>query len=202
MSNTGTIVQIIGPVVDAEFNAKEGALPKIYDALEIDYTLDGKSSKRDPRGPAAPRRELGARHRHVLHRGTQAGHGRPRHWRPDLRARGRGGARPHLQRHSATPIDERGPVKADKTLSDPPQRPAAHRAGHQGAGPRDGHQGHRPDLSLHQGRQGGRLRRCRRRQDRRHHGAHQQHRQGPRRLLASSRVSASVPARATISTAK
>jgi F-type H+-transporting ATPase subunit beta len=45
MSNTGTIVQIIGPVIDAEFNTKEGALPKIYDALEIDYTLDGQPAK-------------------------------------------------------------------------------------------------------------------------------------------------------------
>ena len=44
MSNTGTIVQIIGPVIDAEFNTKEGSLPKIYDALEIDYTVDGKPS--------------------------------------------------------------------------------------------------------------------------------------------------------------
>lgn len=45
MSNTGTIVQIIGPVIDAEFDTKQGALPKIYDALEIDYTLEGKPVK-------------------------------------------------------------------------------------------------------------------------------------------------------------
>jgi len=45
MSNTGTIVQIIGPVIDAEFNTKEGKLPKIYDAIEVDYTVDGKPSK-------------------------------------------------------------------------------------------------------------------------------------------------------------
>jgi F-type H+-transporting ATPase subunit beta len=45
MSNTGTIVQIIGPVIDAEFNTKEGSLPKIYDAIEVDYTIDGKPSK-------------------------------------------------------------------------------------------------------------------------------------------------------------
>jgi F0F1-type ATP synthase beta subunit len=37
MSKTGTIVQIIGPVIDAEFNIKEGELPKIYEALEVDY---------------------------------------------------------------------------------------------------------------------------------------------------------------------
>ena len=45
MSNTGTIVQIIGPVIDAHFDTKQGALPKIYDALEIDYTLEGKPQK-------------------------------------------------------------------------------------------------------------------------------------------------------------
>ncbi len=45
MSNTGTIVQIIGPVIDAEFNIKEGTLPKIYEALEVDFTVDGKPAK-------------------------------------------------------------------------------------------------------------------------------------------------------------
>ena len=37
MSNTGKIVQIIGPVVDVEFNPKEGEFPKIFDALEITF---------------------------------------------------------------------------------------------------------------------------------------------------------------------
>ena len=45
MSTTGTIVQIIGPVIDAEFTIKDGALPKIYEALEVDYTIDGKPVK-------------------------------------------------------------------------------------------------------------------------------------------------------------
>ncbi len=45
MSKTGTIVQIIGPVIDAEFNIKEGELPKIYEALEVDFSVDGKASK-------------------------------------------------------------------------------------------------------------------------------------------------------------
>jgi F-type H+-transporting ATPase subunit beta len=38
----GKIVQIIGPVVDVDFGAVEN-LPKIFDALEIDYSLDGVS---------------------------------------------------------------------------------------------------------------------------------------------------------------
>jgi F-type H+-transporting ATPase subunit beta len=45
MSTTGTIVQIIGPVIDAEFNIQEAALPKIYEALEVDYIRDGKPAK-------------------------------------------------------------------------------------------------------------------------------------------------------------
>ena len=34
--NTGTIVQVVGPVVDVEF---PGALPAIYNALTVDYTV-------------------------------------------------------------------------------------------------------------------------------------------------------------------
>jgi F-type H+/Na+-transporting ATPase subunit beta len=40
--NEGKIVQIIGPVVDVQFGAVE-QMPKIYDALEIDYSVNGAS---------------------------------------------------------------------------------------------------------------------------------------------------------------
>jgi F-type H+/Na+-transporting ATPase subunit beta len=41
----GTIVQIIGPVVDADFSATDG-LPGIYHALEVEFELgDGKPKK-------------------------------------------------------------------------------------------------------------------------------------------------------------
>jgi len=40
MSIKGKIVQVIGPVVDVEFDAKK--IPAIYEALEIEYTLEGK----------------------------------------------------------------------------------------------------------------------------------------------------------------
>jgi F-type H+-transporting ATPase subunit beta len=40
--NEGKIVQIIGPVVDVQFGAVE-EMPKIYDALEIDYSVNGAS---------------------------------------------------------------------------------------------------------------------------------------------------------------
>ena len=38
--NLGTIVQVIGPVVDVEF--APGQLPKIYEALEINYEVNGQ----------------------------------------------------------------------------------------------------------------------------------------------------------------
>ena len=42
MSNKGTIVQVIGPVVDVEFpDAK--SLPNLYDALSVEYEVDGKT---------------------------------------------------------------------------------------------------------------------------------------------------------------
>ncbi len=40
--NKGKIVQVIGPVVDVEFT---GQLPAIYNALTVDYTLQGVASK-------------------------------------------------------------------------------------------------------------------------------------------------------------
>ncbi|MBN8710817.1 MAG: F0F1 ATP synthase subunit beta [Verrucomicrobia bacterium] len=45
MSNTGKIVQVIGPVVDVEFNPEAGALPKIYDALEVEFESSGEKVK-------------------------------------------------------------------------------------------------------------------------------------------------------------
>jgi F-type H+-transporting ATPase subunit beta len=42
--NQGTIVQVIGPVVDADFSGAP-ELPKIFDALEVEYKLDGHAHK-------------------------------------------------------------------------------------------------------------------------------------------------------------
>jgi F-type H+-transporting ATPase subunit beta len=44
MSNIGTIVQVIGPVVDVDFSAA-GKLPEIYNALEINYDVLGKPTR-------------------------------------------------------------------------------------------------------------------------------------------------------------
>ena len=40
----GNIVQVIGPVVDVEFEGTK-ELPRIYDALEIDYEVNGNPTK-------------------------------------------------------------------------------------------------------------------------------------------------------------
>jgi F-type H+-transporting ATPase subunit beta len=43
MSNTGTIVQVIGPVVDVDFSATK--LPHIYEALEINFDVNGQTTR-------------------------------------------------------------------------------------------------------------------------------------------------------------
>jgi F-type H+/Na+-transporting ATPase subunit beta len=45
MIHKGKIVQVIGPVVDVEFNPADGALPKIYDALEIEFEANAEQTK-------------------------------------------------------------------------------------------------------------------------------------------------------------
>ncbi len=42
--NTGTIVQVIGPVVDVDFSSSS-EIPKIYDALEIDFEVSGVAQR-------------------------------------------------------------------------------------------------------------------------------------------------------------
>ena len=42
--NTGTIVQVIGPIVDVDFSAT-GKLPSIYDALEVEFAVGGNNHR-------------------------------------------------------------------------------------------------------------------------------------------------------------
>jgi F-type H+/Na+-transporting ATPase subunit beta len=44
MANIGKIVQVIGPVVDVDFSAS-GKLPEIYNALEIHFSVGGKTNR-------------------------------------------------------------------------------------------------------------------------------------------------------------
>jgi F-type H+-transporting ATPase subunit beta len=43
IANVGKIVQVIGPVVDVEFS--DGQLPELYNALTVDYEVNGKPAK-------------------------------------------------------------------------------------------------------------------------------------------------------------
>ena len=86
------------------------------------------------------------------------------------------------------PIDELGPIDSKaKTRADPQAGAGVRRAVDRIRGADHGHQGRRPAGALCQGRQDRPVRRRRRRQDRDHHGADQQHRQGPRRLFGLRR---------------
>ena len=55
MNNTGTLVQIIGAVVDADFSRSE-TLPALLNALEVDYEINGcwKSSSTSATAGCAP----------------------------------------------------------------------------------------------------------------------------------------------------
>ena len=41
-NSLGTVVQVIGPVLDIDFSASDD-LPKIYDALQMEYELEGEA---------------------------------------------------------------------------------------------------------------------------------------------------------------
>ena len=181
--NIGKIVQVVGPVVDVEF---PDALPPIYNALTVDYTVEKQPVHADARSAAAPRRQLGAHHLDVRHRRAQARLHGHRHRRADLDAGRRRRHGPRVRRHRQ-PGGRARPGHGREVLPDSSAAAAARRSVDVAAGAHDRHQGHRSDLPVPEGRQGRRVRRRRRRQDRRHHGADQQHRQAPRRRLGVRR---------------
>ena len=182
----GRIVQVIGPVVDVEF--PPGALPEIYTALRVTQPRHRRARGQPrARGRAAPRRE----HRALRSR-----------WTPPTascaarrsRTPATGSAIPvgpetlgRIMNVIGEPVDERGPINAERTLPDPPPGAGVRRPVDRRRGARDRHQGRRPDRALSEGRQDRPVRRRRRRQDRRDHGADQQHRQAARGLLGVRR---------------
>ena len=60
--NVGRVIQVIGPVLDVEFEPEH--LPEIYNALTIEDDSGGFPRAADRRGAAAHRAEPGARRRH------------------------------------------------------------------------------------------------------------------------------------------
>lgn len=120
MSNLGTIVQIIGPVVDADFTGAE-SLPAIYNALEVTYDLNGESTKlvlevQQHLGDGWVR-AVAMSTTEGLKRGLKvADTGRP------IAVPVGEGVLGRIFNVTGTPVDERGPVNATKTY--PIHRPA------------------------------------------------------------------------------
>ena len=98
-SSTGHITQVIGAVVDVQF---DGHLPEILNALETENQRQAPGA----RGRPASRRVDRAHHRDGLHRGPGARPGGHRHRRADRGAGRRRHARPHHERHRRA--DRRG----------------------------------------------------------------------------------------------
>ena len=96
--NTGNIVQVIGPVVDVDF-ADVGKLPGIYNALEIEFEVNGNPTKLT----LEVQQHLGESWvRSIAMSGTEGlKRGMPvtDTGGPIYRSGGRGDAGPHLQRH-------------------------------------------------------------------------------------------------------
>ena len=150
---TGTVVRIVGPVVDVKF---DGQVPGIYTALTVKASDDAEETilEVESQLPHGVVRTVAMSSTDGLRRGlTVKDTGRPM-------------------------IPRRRPV-----LPHTPPRARVRRAHHPDRDLRDRHQGHRPSRALRPRRQDRPLRRRRRRQDGPHPGAHQQPRPGARRHL-------------------
>ena len=184
----GKIVQVIGPVVDVEF--EPGKLPAIYNALEVPGAGSTDVFAYSAKLVLEVAQHLGeSRVRTVAMAATDGlTRGMPVNdtGSPISIPVGNGDARPHHQHHRRSRGQD-GPAQEHQDLPDPPAGARVRRAVHQGRDVRDRHQGRRPARAVHQGRQDRPLRRRRRRQDRAHHGADQQHRQAARRHLGLRR---------------
>ena len=178
---TGRVIQITGPVVDIEFPA--GQLPAIYNAVEIQR--EGQDSL-----VCEVQQHLGNNWVRSVAMTTTDGLARGVAVRDT-------GAPITVPVGEATlgrvfdvlgrPIDDKGPVDAEVTPADPPQRARLRRAVDRGRGLRDRPQDHRPHLPVQEGRQDRHLRWRRRRQDGHHPGADPERRPGARRLFGVRR---------------
>jgi F-type H+-transporting ATPase subunit beta len=142
--NQGTIVQCIGAVVDVEFARTE--MPKIYDALKMDeigLTLEVQQQLGD-----GVVRTIALGSSDGLRRGmTVVNTGNPITVPVGGKTLGR------IMDVLGRPIDERGPVDAEKAHVDPQQRADVRGAVAVDRAPRTGIKGHRPYLPVREGRQ-------------------------------------------------
>ena len=180
--NIGRVVQVIGPVLDVEFEPEH--LPEIYNALIIEDATGTGARPPHRRGAAAHRPQPGARGRHVLDRRRRARHGGRSTPAAAISVPVGEAALGRILNVLGEPVDNGAPIPPRRAaLADPSQDAQVRGPRAQDRDLRDGHQGRRPDRAVREGRQDRPVRRRRRRQDRRHHGAHQQRRQGARRQV-------------------
>ena len=175
---TGRITQVIGAVVDVQF---DGHLPKILNALETDnhgnrlvLEVAQHLGENSVRTIAMDTSEGLTRGQKVTDTGS------PISVPVGDETLGR------IINVIGEPVDEAGPLTTSAPRH-PSAGPLLRGAGDRGADFGDRHQGRRSARTLRQGRQDRPVRRRRRRQDRADHGAHQQRRQGARRLFGVRR---------------
>ena len=181
----GRIVQVIGPVVDVEFEA--GHLPEIYNALRIEGERGRREDRRHRGGGTASRREPRAGGRDEADRRHAARHERGRPRRADLRSGRSGDARPGAERARRAGGLSRSAGAGEGAVADSPSAAHSREPVDRAQDVRDRHQGHRSARAVPAGRKDRPVRRRRRRQDRRHHGAHPQHRPQARRRVGVRR---------------
>ena len=185
ITSKGRLTQVIGAVVDVEF---DGDLPAILNALETTNT-DAKTGEKI-RLVFEVAQHLGENAVRAIAMDTTEGlvrgqdvidTGGPIRVPVGPATLGR------IMNVIGEPIDEAGPICHDHMASHPSRSAELLRTGGLRRNPGHRHQGHRPALPLHQGRQDRPVRRRRRRQDRDHAGTDQQHRQGLWRLFGAGR---------------
>ena len=182
----GKVVQVSGPAVDCEF--AEGQIPPIHTAIRI--TSEGFNVP-DPidiiceveqhigEGRV---RTIALQPTEGLVRGMKAQSlGTPVMVPVGKETLGR------VLNVIGQPVDKMGPVNAEAILSHSPPRAELRGSVHVARNVRDRDQSHRPARALFARRQDRTVRRRGRRQDRRHHGADQQHRPEARRRLGLRR---------------
>ena len=165
----GTIVQCIGAVVDVEFARAD--MPNIYDALKMDeigLTLEVQQQLGD-----GIVRTIALGSSDGLRRGMKVVNTEAPITVPvGTKTLGR------IMDVLGRPIDERGPVAAEKSMSIHRSAPTFEDLSPSTELLETGIKVDRPHLPVRQGRQDRPVRRRRRRQDRDDDGAHQQHRDG------------------------
>ena len=191
--NKGNIVQVIGPVVDVEFPVGKG-LPRIYNALEIEYEVHGQPTKltlevQQHLGESWVR-SIAMSSTEGLKRGMSVTDtGGPITVPVGEAVLGR------LFNVTGDAIDNRGAVNLHQALPNPSPGAVAHRARHNGKDPGNWDQSHRSCLPIYKRRQSRRIWRRGRRQDCCHPGVDQQHRHETRRRFDICRSGGTKPGR-------